>query len=383
MDPTPLPETPFLVLDVDVVKENTQKMSSRMKAAGVRLRPHVKTAKCLEVALLASGGQPGPITVSTLKEAAQFANAGFNDILYAVGIVPSKLAHCKALIQQGVELSVICDSVSAAQAILAFTTAHQITLPCLIEIDVDGHRSGVKPDDVTQLTSVGIALGANLKGLMTHAGDSYNATSVAGIVAAAEQERAGILSAAQHLREAGLACSVISIGSTPTATFGKSFEGITEVRAGVYMFHDLVMAGLGVCRYDEIALSVATCVIGHRKDTGWLLTDAGWMAMSRDRGTAKQAVDQGYGLVCSFDGQIFPDLIVSGANQEHGIVALRNSNASGGALKLEDFPIGTLLRILPNHACATAAQFDEYHLVQGARNAQLELTGSWARFRGW
>jgi D-serine deaminase-like pyridoxal phosphate-dependent protein len=383
MKPNLLPETPFLVLNVDLVKENTKKMSLRLKNAGVTLRPHVKTAKCLEVALMASGERPGPITVSTLKEAEQFARSGFEDILYAVGIIPSKLEHCKALIEKGLRLTLICDNVDSAQALSAFGALHNIVLPCLIEIDVDSHRSGVKPDDIKTLEIVGNALGKNLAGVMTHAGDSYNANSIDAIEAAAEQERSGVVTAANYLRSIGLQSPVVSVGSTPTATFGKSFEGVTEVRAGVYMFQDLVMAGLGVCSYQDIALSVTTSVIEHRKDMGWLLTDAGWMAMSRDRGTAKQSIDQGYGVVCTVSGAVISGLIVSGANQEHGIISLRENSPAETVLRLEDYPIGTLLRVLPNHACATAAQFDEYHLVNGQQSDQLELIGTWPRFRGW
>ncbi len=120
----------------------------------------------------------------------------------------------------------------------------------------------------------------------------------------------------------------------------------------MYVFFDLVMAGLGVCVPDDIALSVLTTVIGHQREKGWTIVDAGWMALSRDRGTSSQAVDQGYGLVCDVGGRVLADFIVSGANQEHGII----SHRSGDAARMLDVPVGTLLRILPNHACATAAQ---------------------------
>jgi len=116
-------------------------------------------------------------------------------------------------------------------------------------------------------------------------------------------------------------------------------------------------------------------VIGHQAEKGWVVTDGGWMAMSRDRGTAKQAVDQGYGLVCDAHGVPQPDLIVIDANQEHGIVGSR----SGRKLAPEDFPVGTLLRVLPNHACATGAQHGRYHVVAGSD--QIENT--WERFNGW
>jgi D-serine deaminase-like pyridoxal phosphate-dependent protein len=165
------------------------------------------------------------------------------------------------------------------------------------------------------------------------------------------------------------------VGSSPTATFAERLDGVTEVRAGVYMFFDLFMTGLGVCNIDDIALSVLTSVIGHQPDRNWIITDAGWMAMSRDRGTAKQRVDQGYGVVCDLAGRPIDELIVSDTNQEHGIVADRR----GGPIDLSRFPVGTLLRILPNHACATAAQHPQYHVIAG----EPVVEAVWPRFSGW
>jgi D-serine deaminase-like pyridoxal phosphate-dependent protein len=179
--------------------------------------------------------------------------------------------------------------------------------------------------------------------------------------------------AAAALRAAGFAAPVVSIGSTPTATFARGLEGVTEVRAGVFVFFDLVMAGIDVCRQEDIALSVLATVIGHRADKGWALVDAGWMAMSRDRGTARQRLDQGYGAVCDLDGRPIPGLLMTDANQEHGIVARRD----GGAPPV--LPVGTRLRILPNHACATAAQHERYHVVHGGR----DVSAVWQRFGGW
>ncbi|HEY2403238.1 MAG TPA: hypothetical protein VGI23_22990, partial [Steroidobacteraceae bacterium] len=160
----------------------------------------------------------------------------------------------------------------------------------------------------------------------------------------------------------------------PTATFAQNLRGITEVRAGVYMFHDLVMAGLGVCDIDDIALSVLVTVIGHQPERGWIITDGGWMALSRDRGTAKQ---QGYGVVRAVDGRaLSDDLIVTSANQEHGIVA----RADGQRPDFTRYPVGSLLRILPNHACATGAQHSHYNVVEGSNP---EVVARWDRINGW
>lgn len=368
--------TPALVLDRPQMLRNVARMRTRLDALGVAFRPHVKTCKSIDAARPMLASPAGPITVSTLLEARQFAAHGVTDILYAVGIVPARFAEVAELRARGVDLAVILDSVAMAEALAAWTRAHGATIPALIEIDTDGHRSGVKPGDAL-LLDVARALtgGAELRGVMTHAGDSYNCRTPAALAAMAEQERAGAVTAAQRLRAAGHAAPVVSVGSTPTALSAVGLDGVTEVRAGVFVFFDLVMAGIGVCRQDEIALSVLATVIGQRADTGWLITDAGWMALSRDRGTAKQPVDQGYGVVLDVDGAPLPGWIMSDANQEHGILSRRD----GAPANLAAFPIGTRLRILPNHACATAAQHGAYHVVDGGR----EVAAVWPRFSGW
>ena len=167
----------------------------------------------------------------------------------------------------------------------------------------------------------------------------------------------------------------MSIGSTPTALSAQSFDGVTEVRAGVYVFFDLVMHNIGVCAMDEIALSVLTTVIGHQEEKGWAIVDAGWMAMSRDRGTQKQKQDFGYGQVCGIDGTPIAGYVLSGANQEHGILSRRDGADGEIAAR---FPIGTQLRILPNHACATGAQYPEYQALDGDGGL-----ARWSRLHGW
>lgn len=371
-------ETPVLVLDRTKMERNIARLRERLSSFGVALRPHVKTNKSADVT--ARIGAPGtPITVSTLKEADYFLNHGWTDILYAVGIVPSKLPHVEDLVRRGARMTLLLDNVEAAAAVAACCRERALSVPVLIEIDTDGHRSGVKPEDPA-LLEIAAALdgnegrGAWLAGVLTHAGDSYNCRSVEAIEALAEQERAGAVRAAQRLRAAGHAAPVVSVGSTPTAHFARSLDGVTEVRAGVFVFFDLVMNGIGVCETSDIALSVLCTVIGHQREKGWLITDAGWMAMSRDRGTAKQPVDQGYGLVCDIDGRPLADLLMVDANQEHGVVSHRGDPAATPML-----PVGTLLRILPNHACATAAQHGSYTVVAGG----IDVKAQWTRFGGW
>lgn len=370
--------TPCLLLDEAKMARNIDRLARHAEGLGVTLRPHVKTCKSTDVAQRLLTGGTGPAMVSTLAEAEVFAAAGLRDITYGVGIALNKLDRVLALLRGGCRLTVLVDNLAQARAVAAASRHAGLAIPALIEIDSDGHRSGLAPDDPA-LIAVAQALhgqGAELAGVLTHAGQSYGAVGQAAQEAFARQERDAAVQAAQNLRAAGLPCGVVSVGSTPTAHAARDLSGVTELRAGVYVFFDLVMAGIGVCTLDDLALSVLTSVIGAQKDRGWLMIDAGWMALSRDRGTAAQAVDQGYGLVCDAAGRVLPDLIVSQTSQEHGTITAR----PGSGATVPDLAPGTLLRILPNHACATASQHGQYHVIPGQPDAPL---GRWDRFGGW
>lgn len=369
-------DTPTLCLDLDRLDHNLRRMQACADARGVALRPHVKTHKCAEVALRQRALGAQRITVSTLKEAELFFARGFRDILYAVAIAPQKLPRALALRKAGCSLTLLVDGVAGAAAVASFCAAQHTALDVMLEVDTDGHRAGIAPEgDDLLAAAAALVPHARLAGVMTHAGGSYALNDPVSLAAAAEQERAGCVRAAERLRAAGHACPVVSVGSTPTALSAATLAGVTELRAGVYCFFDLVMLGTGVCRRDELALSVRSAVIGHQAERQRVLIDAGWMAMSRDRGTHGQSHDWGYGALRDpASGRWLDELQFVSANQEHGVL-----QAAPGVDVLRAFPVGTVLEILPNHACATAAQFAGYTLLQGGAP-----TGeSWARFNGW
>jgi D-serine deaminase-like pyridoxal phosphate-dependent protein len=318
------------------------------------------------------------VTVSTLAEARWCFDMGVEDVVYAVGIVPQKLAEVLDLRRRGCSLRIILDSVEAAGATVRAGREAGHRFEALIEIDVDGHRAGVEPSSprLLEIAAVLTGGGVDLVGVLTHGGASYGTTSPEELADFAERERSLCVAAAARLRAAGFPCRMVSVGSTPTAFSTRCADGVTEIRAGVYALQDLVMAGLGVCGIDDIALSVMATVIGHQAEKGWVLVDAGWTALSRDRGTSTQRVDQGYGQVCSATGEVLQDWIVGAVNQEHGIVRRRDSAGVQGLD--EQFPYGSMVRILPNHACATADQFDRYVVTSGGM-----VVGEWQRERGW
>jgi D-serine deaminase-like pyridoxal phosphate-dependent protein len=362
--------TPCLVLDRFILERNIERMAHAVGRHAVALRPHMKTAKSIDVARLALDGQPGGITVSTLAEAEYFAAHGIGDILYAVGITPQKLDQVAKINAAGAHVLVLTDDPETASAI----AAHPVAPRALIEIDTGESRGGVAPVDA-RLLEIAARLGNCLAGVMTHAGHSYAGRSLDDMVRIAEAERAGVVSAAEHLRSAGHAAPIVSMGSSPTALHAESLAGVTEVRAGVYMFGDLFQAEIGTHGLDDIAVTVLTSVIGRRP--GKLLVDAGGLALSKDHSTEAAPRDYGYGLVLDLAGnRAYGETLVRRAYQEHGVI--EPDPLLPGDMTAE-LHVGDKLRIAPNHTCMTAAAHDRYHVVDGGD----EVIAVWPRINGW
>lgn len=358
--------TPCLVLDRQILLRNLAAMAEAVARHGVPLRPHMKTAKSVEVARLALAGQPGGITVSTLAEAEYFASHGLTDILYAVGITPARLDQVARLNAAGAQIIVLTDDPAMAARIGAMADAPRT----LIEVDSGEGRGGVGPEDAA-LIQIATHLGGAFAGVMTHAGHSYAGRSIAEMRAIAEAERAAITRAAARLREAGHDVPIVSMGSSPTARHAAHLEGVTEIRAGVYMFGDLFQAEIGTHGLADIAVTVLTSVIGRRP--GRLLVDAGGLALSKDRSTESAPHDYGFGLVLDAAGKpSHGEAIVRRAYQEHGVVEFDPAHPI-------DLPVGGLLRIAPNHTCMTVAAHDRYYVVEGGE----EVVAMWTRVNGW
>jgi D-serine deaminase-like pyridoxal phosphate-dependent protein len=195
------------------------------------------------------------------------------------------------------------------------------------------------------------------------------------MAAIAEVERAGIVRATARLREAGHAVRIVSAGASPTALYAKHLDGVTEMRAGVYMLGDLFQAQIGTHGMADIAVTVLAAVIGRYPQRDAVLLDAGALALSKDRSTENAARDWKFGRVLDLEGRPFPgEALVARVHQEHGEVRA----AEGGTLPLDRLPVGALVRVVPNHACLTAAAHDRYHVLEGGR-----LVAEWARMNHW
>lgn len=369
-------DTPALVLDRERMDRNIRRMRERVAALGVALRPHLKTVKSVDVARRMAAPGDG-VTVSTLREAEHFADHGYTDLFYAVAIAPHKLERVAALQRRGVRVLLAVDDPAAAAVVASRGRDLGATFEALIEIDSGEGRSGIDPGSQA-LSAIAAALrdGAALAGVFTHGGHSYAGRSPAQHADVAEQERRAVTGAAERLRAAGHACAIVSMGSTPSVVHASGLAGVTEVRAGVYVLGDLFQAAIGTCGREDIAASVLTTVIGNHRGRGQLVVDAGALALSKDVSTRALGEDGdcGYGLVVdAATGEAIDGLYVHAAYQEHGILRSRT------AIDHDRFPVGRPLRILPNHACLTAAAYDRYHVVAGG----TAIEAVWPRVNGW
>lgn len=361
--------TPAFLVDRSVVARNCERMREKARSSGVSFRPHVKTHKTVEIGRMQHGGAAGPITVSTLAEAEHFAKDGYRDITYAVPIAPEKLERAAALASRIDRLSVLLDNDRTLRAIEEYAASHGVTFDVFLKVDCGYHRAGVDPNDPDSVRlAVALARSESVRfqGLLTHAGHSYHAKDVEEIRRVAAEEAGSLTRFRALLASEGLGETRRSVGSTPTAAVVERFSECDEVRPGNYVFFDAFQSTIGSCSLDDVAVSVLTTVVGSYPERNTLIVDAGALALSKDAGPDHIDPRFGYGIVCNVDLQPLPMRIVA-LSQEHGKVHSQSH-----------VPVGTRLRILPNHSCLTAAMFETYQIVDRGK-----VVDEWKPVRGW
>lgn len=373
-------QTPALVLDRGKLQRNIDRMAARARELGVALRPHLKTPKSVHVAkLLLQAGAKG-FNVSTLKEAEYFFAAGIDDLYYCVPFAPNKAARAAALVAKGCRLTLMTDSLEGARAAVAAAEGLPggETLDFTIEIDVDGYRSGMPAGGSVIVETARLlaqSSATRFAGIMSYAGASYGETPE-GAADLAERHMRALAETKTALSEAGLACDMVSLGSTPAVLHARGLDGVSEARCGIYAFQDLFQAGIGACDIDDIAVSVLASVIARQPHYNRFVIDAGGLALSKDRSTAGKPFDALYGRVCNAETCApVDDLVVTAVSQELGLVSAK----SGATVDMERFPVGAMVRILPNHADMTAAAYENYAVVDGGD----VIDAVWTRTNHW
>jgi len=266
-------------------------------------------------------------------------------------------------------LNILLDSEEALRAVEAFHGSTGVTFDAFLKVDCGYHRAGVDPgatDSVRLAVSIAQSNAIRFNGFLTHAGHSYNVTTREEIGRIAAEET-GCLTRFRALVASEVGDGFTrSVGSTPTASVVDRFADCDEVRPGNYVFYDAFQAKIGSCTPRDVAVSVLTTVVGWYPERGHAIIDAGALALSKDVSPQHIDPDFGYGLVCDTSLKPVAARLVA-LSQEHG--------------KLEThahLPVGTKLRVVPNHSCLTAALFDVYHVLDGEA-----VVDQWRPVRGW
>lgn len=351
--------TPALLLDLDTVERNIERMAAKAERLGVALRPHLKTHKCAEIAALQLARSGAGATVSTLEEARFFAAHGIDDLTWAYPTILSRLDEVAEL-AGSTTLRLVIDSREALAALAGLGRPLHVWL----KVDCGYHRAGVDPMGDDALHLAGELNGSDhlvFDGILSHSGHAYDAASPELARRVADEERDVMVACAERLRDAGIPVPSISVGSTPAMSAVRDLTEVDEIRPGNYVFFDYTQVCLGSCRVADCAVTVLGSVVSRSSDHAIL--DAGALALSKDAGASRSGTRRPLSM-----GEIFEDYARARLSDDLRLVSLSQEH---GRLS-RPRPIGERLRVLPNHSCLTVAQFDAYHVVRGDR-----VVGRW------
>lgn len=343
--------TPALLLDLDVLEGNLRRMAARCTELGVRLRPHVKTHKCIEIALGQRELGAAGITVSTLHEARVFAEAGFDDITWAFPLILSRIPEAVELADR-VRLGVTVDSLEAVEALAATGAPFHVWL----KVDCGYHRAGVSPDssEAVDIPARIMESGTlEFAGLLSHSGNAYAGRSPGHIARIAHTERDVLNHLSVRLEERGIRVPDRSAGSTPSMAQVSDLTGVTEVRPGNYALYDFTQVALSSCTIGQCAATVLASVVSTRNDDRTSVVDAGALALSADPGPPNVAM--------ATKGEILSDDVRDALRQNARILSLSQEHGKVSGT----FPVGSRVRIIPNHSCLSVACFDAFFVVRG------------------
>ncbi|KAL8564319.1 hypothetical protein ACOMHN_004376 [Nucella lapillus] len=364
--------TPCFLVDIDRLKNNTQRMLDTCRRLNVDLRPHMKTHKTVEGAEIMTGGTRRKIVCSTLAECEMYADNGFDDILLAFPITAEKIIRCAALTNRLESFHVFMSGVEGVKCLQEGTSllTDGRHWSVFLELDCGYKRTGFLWDG-PELLDTALLIHQSprlqLQGLYTHCGMSY--TKVTPDQRAADQKTLvdRLTKAADRLRSAGIKVPVVGTGSTPTCSLPESvLSTLDEFHPGNYVFYDLEHVLLGACRQEDIAGCVATRVVCRRPETNTLIVDCGFTGLSHD---GREQVGDDF---CTIRGH--PHLRLFNMSQELGKIRAKE----GENINWNDYPVGTMLFIDPFHSCATANSFGQYIVHSGQK-----VVDFWKPVKGW
>ncbi|HNS51592.1 MAG TPA: alanine racemase [Anaerolineae bacterium] len=344
--------TPCLVVDLDKLQRNIDEMARRARQAGMALRPHVKTHKTPAIAHLQMKAGAVGITCAKLGEAEVMASAGIEDIFVAYPIVGAdKVERLLNLALWVPRVSTSVDTLPAARALNAAAIARRQHLDVVAEVDTGYCRTGVAPGEpllrlVQELTSMP---GLRFKGLMYMAANTARHLEPEKQLAAEQASARLATDSATLLREHGIESEVVGGGGTVGARYLGQLPGVTEFRAGCYVFGDLQYADLGAHTREQISLTVLSTVVSVPavEEPDHLVVDAGSKALTH----CPSVTTPGHGTLAAY-----PDLHITSASEEHGSIRLPPG--------VRPPALGSKVDIWPNYVSDTVNLFERMWVIQ-------------------
>jgi D-serine deaminase-like pyridoxal phosphate-dependent protein len=356
--------TPQVLVDYERLVDNIDRVQDLADRAGMRLRPHAKTHKSPRIARMQIDRGAIGICCAKLGEAEVFVDAGTADVRLPYPLLPSNASRLIALMDRA-RISTIVDHLEVARGWSDAMRRAGRRLDILIKVDVGFHRCGIDPerDALGFVKAIDGMPGLRLRGLLSHAGQGYSATSEDELCAIARREAEILTSIRDQARRAGVAVDEISVGATPTLRFSASRNGLTELRPGNYVYSDRTQVALGAAALGDCALTVLASVVS-KPARDRVILDCGSKTLSSDQARGTSPVT-GYGAVLVGNGDspgraddVDASLTVERLSEEHATVRA----ADGTSLEP-----GDRVRIVPNHACVVSNLVDAVRLVEGEK----------------
>lgn len=346
-------ETPYILIDTEIVEKNIRKMADIAKMLQVKLRPHAKTHKIPSFALQQLKEGASGITVAKIGEAELMAENGIHNIFMAYPLVgPEKINRALNLAKK-ISFTVGTDCLEGAKKIAEQAEQLNMQMAVMLEIDTGLRRSGASISDAVHIArEITKMPHLSLKGIFTYKGAFYQGKPSLDFQAAGREEGEMMAALAEELRRQGIPIDDVSVGSTPTAPYAGAVKGVTEIRPGTYIFHDQMQRKLGVCVPEECAARVVVTVVSISSSTDMIVIDGGSKTFATDVQPNQAPMNlSGFGSVVGY-----PEAVLERMNEEHGMVRMNGPHT---------LQIGDILHIIPNHICSTINLHNQVYLTDG------------------
>lgn len=351
-------DTPALLLDIKVLKNNLKTMQDLCDAHGVSIRPHAKTHRVPEIGLIQIESGAEGLCVAKLGEAEGFAAAGIKKITVAYPIVGNQKAERALALSKKVELTLAADSVEGASTVCEVFDKAGKKISLLIIINSGLNRDGVMPEDAGVVAKkISELPGSNVVGILTHEGSVYQSDNQKDLESKSILVAHKMLNAASEMENVGVAPNLISMGASASAKFVTKVPGINQIRPGIYAFNDLGQVALGNAGFADCAATVVTSVVSHTAPDRAII-DAGSKTLSKDVIPSNAFANEypGHGLIIDAPGWVIEKL-----SEEHGFLVW---HGRGNPTKLN---IGQRLQIVPNHICTVFSSLNECFVVEDGK----------------